>query len=259
MKCPKCGYNSFEFLDACKKCGAEFGSFKKTHRISPVILTSAAAAKEAPLELAVTAPPVIPDSSVESTGEEFSWETSGESAAADREESPYSGFDLGFEDSTDAGPQDKAFSGFTFSDEPEVQQPAQAFSTEGELHDGFTFEDTTGEDTETSPLEMKREEPDSGLEGYENLLDLASDGGTDAFAGAMEDTGAARTGDFEADDFSFAPEPAPEDIFQLKEDTVVAAPAEKKTPPKQTDFDKEFEQIFSFGESGDTVEEDPKR
>ncbi|MFZ3209224.1 MAG: hypothetical protein WA140_10375 [Geobacteraceae bacterium] len=30
MKCPKCGYNSFEFLDNCKKCGGDLGTFKKS-------------------------------------------------------------------------------------------------------------------------------------------------------------------------------------------------------------------------------------
>jgi len=43
MKCPKCGFNSFEFLESCKKCGAGFGSFKQTHGISPVILRSGSA------------------------------------------------------------------------------------------------------------------------------------------------------------------------------------------------------------------------
>lgn len=30
MKCPKCGYNSFEFLDNCKKCNADLRSLKQT-------------------------------------------------------------------------------------------------------------------------------------------------------------------------------------------------------------------------------------
>lgn len=29
MKCPKCGYNSFEFLDNCKKCGQGLGEHKQ--------------------------------------------------------------------------------------------------------------------------------------------------------------------------------------------------------------------------------------
>ena len=29
MKCPKCGYNSFEYLENCKKCGQSLGEHKQ--------------------------------------------------------------------------------------------------------------------------------------------------------------------------------------------------------------------------------------
>ncbi|RII28640.1 MAG: hypothetical protein CXR31_01810 [Geobacter sp.] len=52
MKCPKCGYNSFEFHDSCKKCNHDLTSFKETQGIRPVFLqvpseTTANPAKEA--------------------------------------------------------------------------------------------------------------------------------------------------------------------------------------------------------------------
>jgi len=31
MKCPKCGYVSFEYLEECKKCGKSLGTFKSEH------------------------------------------------------------------------------------------------------------------------------------------------------------------------------------------------------------------------------------
>ena len=31
MKCPKCGYNSFEFHDVCKKCAHDLTSYKDIH------------------------------------------------------------------------------------------------------------------------------------------------------------------------------------------------------------------------------------
>jgi hypothetical protein len=37
MKCPKCGFNSFEFLDNCKKCGNNLASFKKSLGINPIV------------------------------------------------------------------------------------------------------------------------------------------------------------------------------------------------------------------------------
>ena len=52
MKCPKCGYNSFEFHDSCKKCNHDLTSFKETQGIRPVFLqvpseTAAGPGKEA--------------------------------------------------------------------------------------------------------------------------------------------------------------------------------------------------------------------
>lgn len=41
MKCPKCGYTSFESYDACKKCAADLVEFKQTHGLAPLVLPSA--------------------------------------------------------------------------------------------------------------------------------------------------------------------------------------------------------------------------
>ncbi|MDD2900055.1 MAG: hypothetical protein PHI31_15235 [Desulfuromonadaceae bacterium] len=38
MKCPKCGFNSFEYYDSCKKCSSDLSGFKKTYVISSVVL-----------------------------------------------------------------------------------------------------------------------------------------------------------------------------------------------------------------------------
>lgn len=38
MKCPKCGFNSFEYYDSCKKCSNDLAGFKKTYFISSVVL-----------------------------------------------------------------------------------------------------------------------------------------------------------------------------------------------------------------------------
>ena len=41
MKCPKCGYNSFDYLDSCKKCGKDLVEFKQRYRIKSVLLPGA--------------------------------------------------------------------------------------------------------------------------------------------------------------------------------------------------------------------------
>lgn len=38
MKCPKCGFNSFESYDVCKKCSSDLVSFKQIYSITPLVL-----------------------------------------------------------------------------------------------------------------------------------------------------------------------------------------------------------------------------
>lgn len=38
MKCPKCGYNSFEYYDNCKKCANDLTGYKQTYSISSIVL-----------------------------------------------------------------------------------------------------------------------------------------------------------------------------------------------------------------------------
>lgn len=42
MKCPACGYNSFEFLDNCKRCGHDLVQLKTDFNIQPVLQPSQA-------------------------------------------------------------------------------------------------------------------------------------------------------------------------------------------------------------------------
>lgn len=38
MKCPKCGFNSFEYYDSCKKCSGDLIGYKQTYSITSVVL-----------------------------------------------------------------------------------------------------------------------------------------------------------------------------------------------------------------------------
>jgi len=38
MKCPKCGFNSFEYYDSCKKCSSDLIGFKQTYSIPSMVL-----------------------------------------------------------------------------------------------------------------------------------------------------------------------------------------------------------------------------
>ena len=39
MKCPKCGYNSFEIHDTCKKCANDLTSYKDIHGLKSIVLS----------------------------------------------------------------------------------------------------------------------------------------------------------------------------------------------------------------------------
>ena len=38
MKCPKCGFNSFEYYDSCKKCASDLIGYKQTYSIASMVL-----------------------------------------------------------------------------------------------------------------------------------------------------------------------------------------------------------------------------
>lgn len=38
MKCPKCGYTSFESYDSCRRCSADLLEFKQTHGLAALVL-----------------------------------------------------------------------------------------------------------------------------------------------------------------------------------------------------------------------------
>lgn len=45
MKCPKCGFNSFEYYDDCKKCSSDLTGYKQTYSITSMVLPQEAKEK----------------------------------------------------------------------------------------------------------------------------------------------------------------------------------------------------------------------
>lgn len=45
MKCPKCGYNSFEYYNTCKRCSEDLSGYKQTYNITPLVFPSEAREK----------------------------------------------------------------------------------------------------------------------------------------------------------------------------------------------------------------------
>jgi hypothetical protein len=41
VKCPKCNYTSFDYLDSCKKCGKDLSEHREKHAIRSVLFATA--------------------------------------------------------------------------------------------------------------------------------------------------------------------------------------------------------------------------
>lgn len=55
MKCPKCGYHSFEHLDNCKKCGQDLTAHKAKYKLRGYTISAATAVAAAGAEQSVAA------------------------------------------------------------------------------------------------------------------------------------------------------------------------------------------------------------
>jgi len=78
MKCPKCGFNSFEYLDSCKKCGNDLSTFKMSLGIQPVVMPPGVfAGHEPPREETEPELTITPEvaAALASTGDEFEFDT----------------------------------------------------------------------------------------------------------------------------------------------------------------------------------------
>jgi len=42
MKCPKCNYTSFDYLDTCKKCGKDLTEHKEKHNLRSLLFATGA-------------------------------------------------------------------------------------------------------------------------------------------------------------------------------------------------------------------------
>lgn len=179
MRCPKCGYNSFDYLDSCKKCGKDLVEFKQRFGIKSVLFPGATAAVATDLaedehlladeasELAAatalgaadvasaasTAPQPPAD---DSAGDDFGFDFMGESS--DEE-------DLSFDELFEEAPQEddmeetlEAPKGRTAADTAEAEESDFAFDmpeADDELEDGFGLDAEDVAEDEAEPGKTK--------------------------------------------------------------------------------------------------------
>ena len=82
MKCPKCGYNSFESQDTCKKCSNDLSVFKMTYGLKPIVLQQETRIAMAEALAAESAPAATEQQSPEQPSDIFSFDLPEEEPAA---------------------------------------------------------------------------------------------------------------------------------------------------------------------------------
>jgi hypothetical protein len=141
MKCPKCGYNSFEGYDVCIKCSHDLIIHKATYGLKPIVLqmeTRAAMAAALASETVSAAVPVPP---TEQTADMFSFDLPDEEPAATAKESAVKEDFFSFGEKA-AAPPSELFNAFSFDND-------QAADTNKSEDDAFSsiLESTHHSDT----------------------------------------------------------------------------------------------------------------
>lgn len=204
MKCPKCGYNSFEFLDNCKKCNSDLTGFKQSHGISAIVIPfQSGADKAAAATIAMTSPSL--EASPATTEETFTWETPAPSQPPIPKagEDIFSDLDLGFSAPSEAESAEETFS---FDLEPTAETtPPPAPATGESGFAGFALDEPPVE-TAAAPVFAAESGEDETFAGL-----LETDRHDDAEAAVSDMTGVELESpwDVPTDSFGgFAEEPA---------------------------------------------------
>jgi predicted nucleic acid-binding Zn-ribbon protein len=125
MKCPKCGYNSFEFHHTCKKCSCDLTSYKVTYGLKEIVLTQEARSSMAVALKAETAVGnKAPETVAEAATDMFSFDLPDENASVATATASDNLFDFGEEP---VATELQGFGEFSFDAE---QKSAQAKAEE---------------------------------------------------------------------------------------------------------------------------------
>ncbi len=247
MKCPKCGFNSFEFHDNCKKCGNNLASFKSDLNIKPVIL-------DTDRQLQASVPFRTDEEQVQSAVEKpvdtFTWDTPETDDTARSTDTGFSGFELDFLKGEEK-PESSEFD-FSFGDEPVPPTPTEPVVEDTAAFDDFAFYEET--------IEPGQDQPFTGATGESADMDSLF-GETGVIGEILPEKLQEEVGELELDDIieETSSEAAKyENEFdwgtisaigeEAKDNTAGNDTEVKKDTAEFTDFEKEFESIFQIDE-----------
>jgi hypothetical protein len=123
MKCPKCGYNSFESLTACKKCSHDLTALKEKHGLKPIVLQMETRAAMVAAMAAEATRNAAPQQSVEQPSDMFSFDIPDEETNAPESKTSASVDFFNFSEKPVAAPSDD-FGNFSFDDDQDIKKPA---------------------------------------------------------------------------------------------------------------------------------------
>lgn len=121
MKCPKCGYNSFEYQDACKKCAHDLSGYKTTYGLKAIVLPQAARVAMAESFRTETAEADQAAETPETAGDMFSFDLPEEEAATQAPTTTADDNPFNFDEEPAATPP-QGFAEFAFDEEPKSAQ-----------------------------------------------------------------------------------------------------------------------------------------
>lgn len=235
MRCPKCGYNSFDHLDSCKKCGKDLSEHKQRFGIVSVLfpgqmkpVEQAAAEDESVVDDVVAAATTVAAAGVATAAAD---EFSAVESAAESDEADDFGFDfMGDSEEEEDLSFDELFE--EASADEDVEETLPSPEKEAAAGDDFAF-DLDGEDATAE---------ETGLE---------DDFGFDPTDAASEDSESLDADDFELppaekDDFSFDTDNVE---FEDTEDEGSGSKEDPKDPfdlPESSRKEEAPEESFNF-------------
>ena len=155
MKCPKCGYNSFEYHDSCKKCANDLTGYKSTYGITAIVLPEEVRASKAEELMAQTALKNPVAEASETAVDMFSFDIDEAPAASSANDDPFNfddepiaaakpGGSFSFDDSSNpkqAKAEEDAFADLLESTAQKDKEPASGDAGESDLGN-FSWDDT---------------------------------------------------------------------------------------------------------------------
>lgn len=190
MKCPKCGYNSFEFLDNCKKCSNDLVPFKQSHGIRAVILPFRRPSAETVLpETADLSESVTETPSAPTTEDIFNWDASAESSTATKLDAPLPEFDTDL-----LGREKNEAETFCFDLEQSPEASEEPQKVGDALFGEFSFEEISGKNEAQPPATGAADNPLTN-DCFADLLESEFAAGSE-----VEEPGSAVSEELEPDD-----------------------------------------------------------